>query len=94
MTREKFPEKIPFRLTRMLTNAMEVSGSGNKGFGVGPIRSAPALHRLACRVSAVPPNAWVSSLVVSWYFHCVRNDRPWRVSPSFTSDLVSYVSQA
>ncbi|KTW30812.1 hypothetical protein T552_00524 [Pneumocystis carinii B80] len=26
MNREKFPEKIPFRLTRMLTNAMEVSG--------------------------------------------------------------------
>lgn len=25
MTREKFPEKIPFRLTRMLTNAMEVN---------------------------------------------------------------------
>lgn len=25
MTREKFPEKIPFRLTRMLINAMEVS---------------------------------------------------------------------
>ena len=25
MIREKFPEKIPFRLTRMLTNAMEVS---------------------------------------------------------------------
>ena len=24
MNREKFPEKIPFRLTRMLTNAMEV----------------------------------------------------------------------
>ena len=24
--REKFPEKIPFRLTRMLVNAMEVSG--------------------------------------------------------------------
>jgi len=24
MTREKFPEKIPFRLTRMLINAMEV----------------------------------------------------------------------
>ncbi|KAJ7306353.1 hypothetical protein JRQ81_009696, partial [Phrynocephalus forsythii] len=27
MTREKFPEKIPFRLTRMLTNAMEVNGN-------------------------------------------------------------------
>ncbi|KAM3569626.1 hypothetical protein VYU27_008290 [Nannochloropsis oceanica] len=26
MHREKYPEKIPFRLTRMLTNAMEVSG--------------------------------------------------------------------
>ncbi|KAF9561208.1 phosphatidylinositol 3-kinase [Agrocybe pediades] len=26
MNREKFPEKIPFRLTRMLTHAMEVSG--------------------------------------------------------------------
>lgn len=26
MHREKFPERIPFRLTRMLTNAMEVSG--------------------------------------------------------------------
>ena len=26
MTREKYPEKIPFRLTRMLINAMEVTG--------------------------------------------------------------------
>eukprot|EP00957_Ditylum_brightwellii_P097007 7387118-Ditylum_brightwellii.AAC.1 len=26
MHREKYPEKIPFRLTRMLTRAMEVSG--------------------------------------------------------------------
>ena len=26
MKREKFPEKVPFRLTRMLTKAMEVSG--------------------------------------------------------------------
>ncbi|CAG8552522.1 7121_t:CDS:10 [Diversispora eburnea] len=26
MTREKYPERIPFRLTRMLINAMEVSG--------------------------------------------------------------------
>ena len=35
MTREKFPEKIPFRLTRMLTNAMEVSNNtcGKKGNG-------------------------------------------------------------
>jgi len=26
MQRDKYPEKIPFRLTRMLINAMEVSG--------------------------------------------------------------------
>ena len=26
MHRDKFPEKVPFRLTRMLVNAMEVSG--------------------------------------------------------------------
>jgi phosphatidylinositol kinase/protein kinase (PI-3 family) len=35
MTREKFPEKIPFRLTRMLINAMEVSTDfkGNRTVG-------------------------------------------------------------
>ncbi|EPB75677.1 rapamycin binding domain protein [Ancylostoma ceylanicum] len=33
MTREKFPEKIPFRLTRMLVKAMEVTGiEGNYRF--------------------------------------------------------------
>ena len=35
MTREKFPEKIPFRLTRMLTNAMEASSihhTYNRGY--------------------------------------------------------------
>ena len=26
MHREKFPEKVPFRLTRMMVKAMEVSG--------------------------------------------------------------------
>jgi FKBP12-rapamycin complex-associated protein len=26
MQREKYPERVPFRLTRMLINAMEVSG--------------------------------------------------------------------
>lgn len=41
MTREKFPEKIPFRLTRMLTNAMEVSveteGGGSFILHVKPV---------------------------------------------------------
>lgn len=31
MTREKFPEKIPFRLTRMLIHAMEVHWFAKKG---------------------------------------------------------------
>lgn len=40
MTREKFPEKIPFRLTRMLTNAMEVSRYWEKksNYGIGSIQ--------------------------------------------------------
>lgn len=32
MQRDKFPEKVPFRLTRMLVNAMEVR-SGETGAG-------------------------------------------------------------
>ena len=33
--REKYPEKIPFRLTRMLLNALEVSGvEGNYRYKV------------------------------------------------------------
>ena len=35
MQREKYPERVPFRLTRMLVNAMEVSGiEGNFRFTV------------------------------------------------------------
>ncbi len=30
MMREKYPEKVPFRLTRMLINAMEVSERGSR----------------------------------------------------------------
>lgn len=34
MHREKFPEKVPFRLTRMMVKAMEVSGiEGNFRWG-------------------------------------------------------------
>ncbi len=35
MQRDKYPERVPFRLTRMLVNAMEVSGiEGNFRFTV------------------------------------------------------------
>ena len=56
MQREKFPERVPFRLTRMLVNAMEVSGiEGNyrltceRGTWNNPIFS-PASH------SSSPPS--------------------------------------
>merc|ERR1719215_2586014 len=34
MHREKFPERVPFRLTRMLVNAMEVSGIEGTSLGI------------------------------------------------------------
>lgn len=39
MTREKFPEKIPFRLTRMLINAMEVRGTQKNNYELSEIWS-------------------------------------------------------
>lgn len=47
MNREKFPEKVPFRLTRMMTKAMEVSGiEGNFRSDIKFV-----LHRLLAAVS-------------------------------------------
>ena len=40
MTREKFPEKIPFRLTRMLTNAMEVGVACGRSQGIVSVDKA------------------------------------------------------
>ena len=46
MTRDKFPEKIPFRLTRMLINAMEVSGiEGNYRFTCDSVMRVLRQHR-------------------------------------------------
>ena len=42
MRREKFPETIPFRLTRMVINAMEVSAQW-QNLNVAPRLSAPAV---------------------------------------------------
>ena len=46
MHREKFPEKIPFRLTRMLVNAMEVTGIE----GAHPVHSSSPLPSHSCLV--------------------------------------------
>lgn len=71
MTREKFPEKIPFRLTRMLTNAMEVSGSWEQAaLEWGQHRPSTA-HGLACSVLSVPQNTCLGSMDVFWLFSIV-----------------------
>ena len=44
MHREKFPEKIPFRLTRMLVNAMEVTGIEGSTSSLIFITTAFAFH--------------------------------------------------
>jgi len=46
MSRDKFPEKIPFRLTRMLINAMEVSGiEGNFRFTCDSVLTVLREHK-------------------------------------------------
>lgn len=68
MTREKFPEKIPFRLTRMLTNAMEVSGSWEQAALERGQHRPNTAYGLACSVLPVPQNTCVGSVVVFWLF--------------------------
>lgn len=68
MTREKFPEKIPFRLTRMLTNAMEVSGVGWQAALVGQPSHHP-LQEQTCSLQLIGPlNARPLSVVFSGIF--------------------------
>jgi hypothetical protein len=52
MTSEKFPEKIPFRLTRMLTNAMEVRPIKNLANLWAGGRRQATLHAMLYTVSA------------------------------------------
>lgn len=55
MQRDKYPEKIPFRLTRMLVNAMEVSGiEGN--------------YRSVCELVMMVLREQVSSLSFFFFF--------------------------
>ncbi|CAM9712299.1 unnamed protein product, partial [Chrysoparadoxa australica] len=64
MHREKFPERIPFRLTRMLVNAMEVSGTeGN--FRVTCERVMTALRENRDSLIAML-EAFVHDPLISW----------------------------
>lgn len=70
MHREKFPEKVPFRLTRMLTHAMEVNKLSKQPFGysnwffISIYRSAASKVasatpvRLLCRSFETTRNLW------------------------------------
>ncbi len=51
MQREKFPEKVPFRLTRMLVNAMEVAGiEGNYRSTCENVSASVSVFDCACIV--------------------------------------------
>ncbi|XP_063895225.1 serine/threonine-protein kinase mTor isoform X1 [Helicoverpa armigera] len=84
-SREKFPEKIPFRLTRMLINAMEVTGIE------GTYRSTcesvmHVLHKHRDSVMAVL-EAFVYDPLLNW--RLVDNERHSLSESSFSSDIES-----
>jgi FKBP12-rapamycin complex-associated protein len=71
MTREHYPERIPFRLTRMLIAAMEVSGIE------GNYRSTcDSVMKVLREVGEGPPSALpVLVLVVAASFRCLTATR-------------------
>ncbi|KAJ8712457.1 hypothetical protein PYW07_005299 [Mythimna separata] len=84
-SREKFPEKIPFRLTRMLISAMEVTGIE------GTYRSTcesvmHVLHKHRDSVMAVL-EAFVYDPLLNW--RLVDNDHHSLTESSFSSDIDS-----
>ena len=59
MNREKFPEKVPFRLTRMMERAMEVSGiEGNFRCCPAKLHTATAATAAVAVLSAALACAW------------------------------------
>ena len=74
MTREKFPEKIPFRLTRMLVNAMEVSAAT-----VQDTRreSPPQSTRPKTIIQTSPDSLRQSGLFCDWWLSGCVSLRVW-----------------
>ncbi|XP_059048718.1 serine/threonine-protein kinase mTOR-like [Achroia grisella] len=84
-TREKFPEKIPFRLTRMLINAMEVTGiEGTYRFTCESVMQV--LHKHRDSVMAVL-EAFVYDPLLNW--RLVDNDYRSLTESNFSSDIDS-----
>ncbi|XP_052743299.1 serine/threonine-protein kinase Tor [Bicyclus anynana] len=87
-TRERFPEKIPFRLTRMLINAMEVTGIE------GSYRSTcesvmHVLHKHRDSVMAVL-EAFVYDPLLNW--RLIDNEKHSITESTFSSDIESSYS--
>ncbi|XP_045500144.1 serine/threonine-protein kinase Tor-like [Colias croceus] len=86
-TRERFPEKIPFRLTRMLINAMEVTGiEGTYRFTCESVMHV--LHKHRDSVMAVL-EAFVYDPLLNW--RLIDNDKHSLTESTFSSDMdISY----
>ncbi|KAG1705718.1 hypothetical protein DVH05_003469 [Phytophthora capsici] len=89
MDREKYPEKIPFRLTRMLTNAMEVSGiEGNFRFSCESVMAVLRENRHSLMAML---EAFVHDPLINWRLLSATNVQPSgsSVASSVASSMVS-----
>ncbi|TDH74109.1 hypothetical protein CCR75_007408 [Bremia lactucae] len=88
MDREKYPEKIPFRLTRMLTNAMEVSGiEGNFRFSCESVMAVLRENRHSLMAML---EAFVHDPLINWRLLSSTNVlRPSHASNSVASSVTS-----
>jgi phosphatidylinositol kinase/protein kinase (PI-3 family) len=88
MDREKYPEKIPFRLTRMLTNAMEVSGiEGNFRFSCESVMAVLRENRHSLMAML---EAFVHDPLINWRLLSATNVLPSsHASSSVASSVVS-----
>ncbi|CAI5743278.1 unnamed protein product [Hyaloperonospora brassicae] len=88
MDREKYPEKIPFRLTRMLTNAMEVSGiEGNFRFSCESVMAVLRENRHSLMAML---EAFVHDPLINWRLLSASNMlSSSHVSSSVASSFVS-----
>ncbi|XP_045451535.1 serine/threonine-protein kinase Tor-like [Melitaea cinxia] len=87
-TRERFPEKIPFRLTRMLIDAMEVTGiEGTYRFTCESVMHV--LHKHRDSVMAVL-EAFVYDPLLNW--RLIDNEKHSITESTFSSDIDSSYS--
>ncbi|DAZ92720.1 TPA: hypothetical protein N0F65_001777, partial [Lagenidium giganteum] len=87
MHREKYPEKIPFRLTRMLTNAMEVSGiEGNFRFSCESVMQVLRENRHSLMAML---EAFVHDPLICWRLLAPTNVSPSKAGPSHAGSVAA-----